>query len=296
MSSLATGSGLDFALADGAALGLRAEAYLWALAVLGLGAVLLVAFAYVLVQRGPAWLAPLRQRLPAPARRFEAAARRWLADGGNRIVAGTLAAAAFLFLAYAFAEVTEGWMEQEALYQLDRDVHRAFQGALGGPAAQGLRLVTHAGDTLTVAFVSAVLALFFLYRRERARLVALVLAVGGGEAVVWSAKWLFGRARPGAQLTTAAGASFPSAHAFMSVVLYGFCTYLAWRYTERPTARWAATLGFGLLVLAVGLSRVLLSVHWVSDVLGGYVLGLAWLLGCLTATRAAWMRRRGTVR
>ncbi len=287
-----------FMVAQGAAapaLDPRAQAYLWALAVLLFGAALLGVFAYVLVRRGPGWLAPLRRRLPARALRVEEEVRRWLSNGGNRIVAGVAAVAAFLLLAYVFAAVTEGWMEQEALYWLDRDVHRAFEGALGGRAAEALRLVTHAGDTLTVALVSAGLALFLLYRRARAQLTALVLAVGGGAAVVWGFKWIFGRARPGAQLTTAVGASFPSAHAFMSVVLYGFCTYLAWRYAKGPGARFVVTLSLGLLVLGVGLSRVLLSVHWVSDVLGGFVLGLAWLLGCLAVTRAVAVRRR-TVR
>ena len=199
----------------------------------------------------------------------------------------TLTASVLLFLVttYVFAEITDGWRSEEALYRIDQAVHRLLEGALSGAIVQVMRIATHFGDVLAAAFITAVLTAWFAYRGEKWRLLALFLIVGVGQATLWSLKWIFSRARPTAQLTSAVGESFPSGHTFTATVLYGFLIFLVWRYTKRPGVRLGATLFFSLLILLVGLSRVLLSVHWVSDVLGGLSIGLAWLVCSLLATR-----------
>ena len=199
----------------------------------------------------------------------------------------TLTASVLLFLAttYVFAEVTEGWRGEEALYRIDQTVHRLLKGTLSGAIAQVMRVATHFGDVLTAAFITVVLTAWFAYRKEKWRLLALFLIMGVGQAILWSLKWIFSRARPTDQLISAVGESFPSGHTFTATVLYGFLIFLVWRYTKRPGVRLGATFSFSLIILLVGLSRILLSVHWVSDVLGGLSIGLAWLICSLLITR-----------
>ena len=62
------------------------------------------------------------------------------------------------------------------------------------------------------------------------------------------------------------------------MLLGGVLIYLVWQHVDNPLLRWTGCVALGLLVLAVGLSRVYLGVHWPSDVLGGYLFGAAALL------------------
>ncbi len=242
---------------------------------------LVVLFAYLLMW-GRGWLAGGFDRLDA----WMAAAwpQRWRAVRGRlaapvrRGLGPLVLAVVALALTLAFAAVAESWREQEALYALDRAVHGAVTDVLQPPALALLRAVTHAGDVLAVLGVS-LLAAALLYRRAAwTQLWALTFTIVGGQALVWGLKWVFGRARPGGQLVGHVGQSFPSGHALSSTVLYGFLIYLLWRWTRRTAYRVAGTVLLSLLVAGVCLSRVLLSVHWTTDVLGGLLLGMAWLL------------------
>ena len=75
----------------------------------------------------------------------------------------------------------------------------------------------------------------------------------------------------------ASGWSFPSGHAFGAMVFYGLLVAFAWVSTERRTRRVAAVVAGVLVVGAVGLSRVALGVHYLSDVVAGWAVGVAWL-------------------
>jgi membrane-associated phospholipid phosphatase len=110
------------------------------------------------------------------------------------------------------------------------------------------------------------------------------VAVAGGEAVVLGLKALLRRARPTAfaHRTWTFGSSLPSGHAFVALCLYGLLAYhgLRWLRARRPGDRRAAALLVvvaGTVVLAVGVSRVYLGVHYPTDVLAGYALALLWL-------------------
>ncbi len=99
----------------------------------------------------------------------------------------------------------------------------------------------------------------------------------GGLAAAWAAmkflKDLVGRERPsGEQLTAASGMSFPSGHAMLSLVFYGFIAYLL---LARFPFRYGNLLGYTLVVMIglIGFSRIYLNVHYTTDVAAGFVLG-----------------------
>ena len=92
-------------------------------------------------------------------------------------------------------------------------------------------------------------------------------------------KLIFHRERPLAPLLQAAkGFSFPSGHALMSVTFYGLLIFIAWQHITQIWLRWLISIMLGLLILIIGLSRVYLRVHYASDVLAGFCVGIVWLL------------------
>ena len=188
-----------------------------------------------------------------------------------------------------FDEVAENWQQASALEALDRSVNAAL-GLLPAGVVAVLRAVTHLGDVATVSVVTLV-GLALLWRwSTRWHAYALALAMGGGTVWMVLLKASFARVRP-VNVYGAPGFSFPSGHATGSMLLYGF---LAWFVATRTwNAAWRVPLAvlLALVPLAVGLSRIGLSVHWVSDVLGGWVLGLSWLVVSLVAVHAQASRR-----
>lgn len=92
-------------------------------------------------------------------------------------------------------------------------------------------------------------------------------------------KLIFHRDRPIMPLLAQAqGYSFPSGHALMGITFYGLIIYLVWQNEKKNSVKWVLTILLSLLIIAIGVSRVYLRVHYASDVLAGFSVGLMWLL------------------
>ena len=99
-------------------------------------------------------------------------------------------------------------------------------------------------------------------------------------------KTIFHRDRPLTPLLQAAqGYSFPSGHATMSITFYGLIIYLVWQNEKNNLQKWLLTILLVLLILSIGISRVYLRVHYASDVLAGFCVGVMWLLFSLWILR-----------
>jgi undecaprenyl-diphosphatase len=138
-----------------------------------------------------------------------------------------------------------------------------------------LRYVTELGATWAVTTVAVVVLIVGLaVNRPRLGLTAaLTISLASiGNSLL---KIGFARARPELiePIVVERGFSFPSGHAALSMVAYGVVAVLIWRSSIAPWARRAAVALLGLIILAVGLSRVWLGVHYPTDVLAGWTLG-----------------------
>jgi membrane-associated phospholipid phosphatase len=92
-------------------------------------------------------------------------------------------------------------------------------------------------------------------------------------------KQLFQRKRPLSPLLKAAkGLSFPSGHAIMAVTFYGLLIYILQHTIQTNWIKLIATILLALLIILIGFSRIYLRVHYTSDVLGGFIIGLLWLM------------------
>jgi undecaprenyl-diphosphatase len=122
-------------------------------------------------------------------------------------------------------------------------------------------------------------AVVVLAIRRRWRLTAYLLVTGAGELVLDPVlKALVGRLRPvvAHPIAFGNGDSFPSGHALGSIVCYG-ALFLVFLPATRGTWRRVFTAVIVTLIAAIGISRLLLGVHYISDVLGGWTLGITWL-------------------
>jgi undecaprenyl-diphosphatase len=181
--------------------------------------------------------------------------------------------AAAVFAALALVAATD-----DPLLGVDATAHAALYDALGVGRLPLVTAITWLGNNATIVTAATLLSAAFLLARRPEWTVRLLAASGGGAFVITGLKALFARERPLEQVVEAAGWSFPSGHAFASTVFYGVLTLLVWRATPRPAARWTAAIAAVLIVAAVGLSRVYLNVHFLTDVVAGSAAGVAWLI------------------
>lgn len=86
------------------------------------------------------------------------------------------------------------------------------------------------------------------------------------------------RPRPeGFRLVAESGYSFPSGHSMVAMAFFGLLIWMIWRYHKRDAMRIVWCVFFGLVIAAVGMSRIYLGVHYASDVIAGFCVSLAWL-------------------
>jgi membrane-associated phospholipid phosphatase len=158
-----------------------------------------------------------------------------------------------------------------------------------------LRVVTWLGSLAVIIPVAVLAAFCFLLRWRRWGPVALLAtAIAGAVGLYNLLKHLVGRPRPPPAIWIGhfSGASFPSGHAAQSVACYATLALIvgAGRPARVKISLWA---GAALVVLIVGFSRIYLAAHWLTDVLGGYALGAAWVAVVIAVTLAVWSRLPG---
>ena len=196
-----------------------------------------------------------------------------------------------LFVAIAVGVLTGG-----PLARFDRWVADALHAhASGAPGlTEAVRVVVAPGSMVALALVSVAVAVALLAQRRWSALVAWLVAVLGGEALNLLLKDLFARPRPRFErpLVVETSYSFPSGQAMESLVVYGMLAYFAVLILSGSGKHVAVAVGAAVLVVLIGFGRAYLGAHYLSDVVGGFVAGGAWL-GAVIAGREA-MRGRSS--
>jgi undecaprenyl-diphosphatase len=136
-------------------------------------------------------------------------------------------------------------------------------------------------------------AIYFWVKHHR-RLSVFIVATGlMGGVVDTAVKYWTDRPRPQVDdpVATAPPNSYPSGHTMMSTIGYGVLLLVFMPLIPR---RWRmpAVIGAVLLVWAIGMARLMLGVHFITDIVGGFLLGVAWLIAA-TAAFARWRREEG---
>jgi undecaprenyl-diphosphatase len=137
-------------------------------------------------------------------------------------------------------------------------------------------------------------ALAFAYRRQTQWLPLLAMCVPGGLVLNWLVKHAFQRARPAVDpfAATLASYSFPSGHAAGATVWWGFVLLVWFAWERRPGRRAAACVIAITMILLTGLSRMVLGLHYLSDVLAAMAEGAAWIVLSVAACQRLPARSR----
>jgi membrane-associated phospholipid phosphatase len=143
--------------------------------------------------------------------------------------------------------------------------------------------VTWLGNLPVLLTVTVVAVAVLAWKRETLELQLLLLAAVGAEILTVGLKLGFHRERPfyADPLARESTYSFPSGHATVSLAVYGTLAFIIARHLSNRTARIAVLVAAAVLVLLIGFSRLYLGVHFLTDVIAGFALGLAWVTLCV---------------
>lgn len=212
-----------------------------------------------------------------------AASRTALSAVRRTILIGTCSAAA-LFTAHA--AVVDAVADPDIPADADGPVlswivtHRS-----GGVLTWVMTELSAVGGTAGMTGLAVVAAVLLWCRRRRHEALVVLVAALGAALLVVLAKNLYGRARPplAVQLVPESTASLPSGHALGSIVVLGVIAVVAARSARSRALRIQAFVTAAAGIVLIGVSRLYLGVHWLTDVLAGWALGGAWLALCITA-------------
>ena len=196
----------------------------------------------------------------APKRKVLSALWRWTTLFGGVAVFTVVASELHVTQGVAFDRPVMGWL------------HSMRSTAL----TESMLAVTALGDGPVITLVATAGAAYFWVNRHHHSALYLAAASTGAGLINAGLKMIFARMRPELAFYDAGGFAFPSGHSMSSAATYGAIAIIT--STRYPRLRWPVTAGCAALVGLVGCSRAYLHVHFPSDVVAGWALGLTWPL------------------
>jgi membrane-associated phospholipid phosphatase len=198
---------------------------------------------------------------------------------------------AFLLTCLEFFGVVQSVATGTVLSGADVRVENLLYAFRSGPTTTFFLWITMLGNWVvaTGTLIGASI-LLFIWKKEKF-IIPLWVAVVGSQVAGLIGKFELHRPRPsGVAVYIEQSYSFPSGHSIFAVALYGFLTYIAVRYARKWSSKiYVAFTGLTIIFL-IGLSRLYVGVHYFSDVWGGYLLGLLWLI--IGISMSEWMAHK----
>jgi len=191
----------------------------------------------------------------------------------------TLMCLAALYAAALLGGLIDDLRETEGLVGLDHGVNAFFVPYRTPSLIETFMWITALGAGPAIAGMVAV-ASALLWSQGRTRLLLpLWITFLGAQGTTWAGKYAIGRPRPAfLDAVTAASPSFPSGHATASTALIGFLAYVTARDLPDLRARFEVVFWCAAIIGLICFSRIFLSLHYLSDVAAGLLVGVFWLL------------------
>jgi undecaprenyl-diphosphatase len=265
---------------------------------------LLVVLAAVVVF-GARWVGHHRERLLTlvqeqlerpPVARVRARYERQLAFLARRLQPGgalglslTASLAALVGVGWVLGAIVQDVLVGDGSIRFDRPVLRWFALHREPWLTSAMWAVTALGSSAWLIPLVVAVGAWYWWRKGTRRPVTLLAAAYGGAFVLsQTVRWLTGRARPPLTLAVAhfAGHSFPSGHATDATAVYGMLALVVAASTPRWTRKVSVWAGAVSIATLIGITRLYLGAHWLTDVLGGWALGTLWLLVVAAAAQA----------
>jgi membrane-associated phospholipid phosphatase len=183
--------------------------------------------------------------------------------------------------AWVFALMAEKLAEGDT--QVDTRLANWLHEHAGSGWTEFFEAVTVLGNVPTLAVVTLAASVVLWRKRRIAELQLLLLAAIGAEILTVGLKLGFERQRPffSDPLASESTYSFPSGHSSVSLAVYGTIGFIAARHLGTRGRQLVVLTAAAALVLLIGFSRLYLGVHFLSDVIAGFSVGLAWVALCV---------------
>ena len=143
------------------------------------------------------------------------------------------------------------------------------------------KFITNFGGAIFLIVVT--IALFILIKNKKIRLSifsSLVIITILNQLL----KRILQRPRPTEyRIIEETGYSFPSGHSMISMAFYGYLIYLIYKYAKNKYIKWTSIILLSILICSIGISRIYLGVHYTSDVLGGFLISISYLIIYISA-------------
>lgn len=181
-----------------------------------------------------------------------------------------------------FVDLTET-LHTKALSNYDSKVTNYIISYRNPTLNKIFQFITEVGDFNGYLIIAALSTILFYWKFRNWRFVLemiFVLIISGLSNV--ALKQVINRARPDAEhLVSVATLSYPSGHAMSAMAFYGFLIYLFYNFKMNRWLKILVIITLALLILAIGISRIYLGVHYPSDIAGGYIAGFIWVIFCI---------------
>ena len=152
-------------------------------------------------------------------------------------------------------------------------VSRFLIGDVATPVA---KVITQLGGAIFLITLTIILILFIKNKKIGISIFSNLAIITVLNQIL---KRILQRPRPTEfRIIEEAGYSFPSGHSMVSMAFYGYLIYLCLKYINNKYLKWSLTVVLSFLIGTIGVSRIYLGVHYTSDVLGGFLISIAYLI------------------
>ncbi|MGP9689459.1 phosphatase PAP2 family protein [Psychrobacter sp. AOP22-C1-C5] len=198
-----------------------------------------------------------------------------------------------IYVLALFAGLVEDVVEADSIVTTDLFVSQHMSVLQDSSIVPAFIFITSLGSTPVTCLIILLMAILCAVVRQPYILIGLLISIIGSTTFTFLSKMVFQRARPIDILLMEHTYSFPSGHATISIALYGFLAYMAIRFSQ-SFIRQVRTLSLAILLcLLIGLSRIVLNEHYLSDIMGGFLVGTLWLT--IAISLMEWLTTRGKI-
>lgn len=218
--------------------------------------------------------------LDVPGNAFDEGSLRGVLRSWRALI---LSLASSVVLLILFAWLSEEVFEGE-LRRFDMSVRMKVHEFFSPQVTKFMQAMTFLGSIGFLFTLFLVITAYWIIRKKYRPAAWLAMAAGGSVILDVSLKLSFHRARPTPFVGMAPSSySFPSGHSLSSFCFYGVLAGLLCAHIQSAALRKAIWSAAALLVLAIGISRIYLGVHYPTDVIAGYIAAAAWVSSLLLA-------------
>ena len=138
------------------------------------------------------------------------------------------------------------------------------------------KFITNFGGAIFLIILTITLFILIKNKKIGLSIILNLIVITGLNQIL---KNILQRPRPTEyRLIEETGFSFPSGHSMVSMAFYGYLIYLIYKYVKNKYLKWISIVLLSILICSIGISRIYLGVHYTSDVLGGFLISLSYLI------------------